>query len=95
MSRHQNAGQSHNLQTTNKSSENVAKFKYLETTVTNQICIQKEIISRLNSENAYYHSVRNLLSSRVLSKNLKTEIYKTIILPVFRMAVYSALSITK
>jgi hypothetical protein len=29
----------------------------------------------------HYHSVRNLLSSRLLSKNLKIRIYKTIILP--------------
>jgi hypothetical protein len=37
---------------------------------------------RLNSGNAWYHSVQNLLSSRLLSKNLKIRIYKTIILPV-------------
>jgi hypothetical protein len=36
----------------------------------------------LNSGNACYHSVQNLLSSRLLSKNLKIRIYKTIILPV-------------
>ena len=29
-----------------------------------------------------YHSVQNLLSSRLLSKNLKTMTYRTIILPV-------------
>jgi len=29
-----------------------------------------------------YHSVQNLLSSRLLSKNLKIKIYITIILPV-------------
>ena len=32
--------------------------------------------------NACYHSVQNLLSSRLLSKNLKIKIYKIIILPV-------------
>jgi hypothetical protein len=37
---------------------------------------------RLNSGNACYHSVQNLLSSRLLSRNIKTRIYKTIILPV-------------
>jgi hypothetical protein len=36
----------------------------------------------LNSGNACYHSVQSLLSSRLLSKNLKIGIYKTIILPV-------------
>jgi hypothetical protein len=32
--------------------------------------------------NACYHSVQNLLSSCLLSRNLKIKIYKTIILPV-------------
>jgi len=32
--------------------------------------------------NACYHSMQNLLSSRLLSKNLKIKIYRTIILPV-------------
>jgi len=31
---------------------------------------------------ACYHSVQNLLSSRLLSKNLKIKIYRTVILPV-------------
>jgi hypothetical protein len=59
----------------------VSQFKYLGTTVTNQNLIQKEIKRRLNSGNACYHSVQNLLSSRLLSKNLKIRIFKTIILP--------------
>ena len=37
---------------------------------------------RLMSGNARYHSVQNLLSSRLLSKNLKIKIYRTIIFPV-------------
>jgi len=48
----------------------------------NQDSIAEEIKSRLRSRNACYHSVQNLLSSRLLSKNLKIKIYKTIILPV-------------
>jgi len=39
-------------------------------------------MSRLKSGNACYHSVQNLLSSSLLSKNLKIKIYRTIILPV-------------
>jgi len=35
-----------------------------------------------DSGNAYYHSVQNLLSSRLLSKNTKIKICRTIILPV-------------
>jgi hypothetical protein len=37
---------------------------------------------RLNSGNACYSSVQSLLSSRLLSRNLKVKIYRTIILPV-------------
>ena len=44
--------------------------------------VAEEIKSRLKSGNACYHSVQNLLSSRLLSKNLKINIYKPIILPV-------------
>jgi hypothetical protein len=43
---------------------------------------QGKIKRRLNSGNACYHSVQNLLSSRLLPKNVKIRIYKTIILPV-------------
>ena len=55
------------------------EFKYLGTTLTNQNSIPEEIKSRLRSGNACYHSS---LSSRLLSKNLKTKIYRTIILLV-------------
>src|SRR5215468_1396865 len=44
--------------------------------------MQEEIKSRLKSGNACYHSVQNLLSSRLLSKNTKIKVYRTIILPV-------------
>jgi hypothetical protein len=60
----------------------VSQFKYLGTTVTNQNLIQEEIKRRLNSGNACYHSVQNLLSSHLLSNNVKVRIYKTIILLV-------------
>jgi len=36
----------------------------------------------LSSGNACYHSVENLLSSRLLSKNVKSNIYRNIILPI-------------
>ena len=62
--------------------ERVEEFKYLGTTLTNQNYIADETKSRLRSGNAWYHLVQNILSSRLLSKNLKIKIYRTIILPV-------------
>jgi hypothetical protein len=59
----------------------VAKFKYLGTALTDQNYINEEIKSRINSGNACYHSVQGLLPSRLLSRNVKVKIYKTIILP--------------
>jgi hypothetical protein len=53
----------------------------LGTTLTNQNSIYEEIKTRLKSGNACYHSVQNLLSSSLLSKNVKIKIYRTI-LPV-------------
>jgi hypothetical protein len=44
--------------------------------------MQEEIKNRLNSWNACCHSVQSLLSSRLLSRNVKVKIYKTTILPV-------------
>jgi hypothetical protein len=82
LSRHQNVGQNWDIKIANRSFENVSQFKYLRTTVTNQNFIQEEINRRLNSGNTCYHSVQNLLSSRLLSKNLKIRINTTIILPV-------------
>ena len=63
------------------------EFKYLGTSLTNQNSIAEEIKSRLRSGSACYHSVQNRLSSRLLSKNLKIKIFRTIILPVFCMGV--------
>jgi hypothetical protein len=48
----------------------------------NQNSIQEEIKNRLKSGNAWYHLVQNLLSSSLISKNLKIKIYRIITLPV-------------
>jgi hypothetical protein len=74
----QNTGRKHNIKIGNKSSENVTKFKYLGTTLTNQNCMHEEIKCRLKSGNACYHLVQNLLSSHLLSKNIKIKIHRTI-----------------
>jgi hypothetical protein len=68
LSRHQNAGQNQGINISNRWFENVAQFRYFGTTITNQNLIQEEIKRRLNSGNACYHAVQNLLSFRLLSK---------------------------
>jgi hypothetical protein len=82
MSRSQKVGQKYSIKIANRSFEDVTKFKYLETTLTDQNCIHEEIKSRLNSVNACYHLVQSLLTSRLLCRNVKVKIYKTKILPV-------------
>jgi len=69
MFRDQNAGRIHSVMIDNSTFESVEEFKYLGTTVTNQNSIGEGIKRRLRSGNACYHSVQNLLSSRLLSKN--------------------------
>ena len=49
--------------------------------LTNQNFIQEEIKSKLKSGNACHYSIQNLLSSDLLSKNLKIKIYRTIVMP--------------
>jgi hypothetical protein len=51
----------------------VTKFILLEKAVTNENLIQEEIKSRLTSGNISYHSVQNILSFRLLSKNTKNK----------------------
>ena len=70
------------MKTDNSSFERVEEFKYLGTNLTDQNSIQEEIKGRLNSGNACYHSVQNLLSCSFQSKYLKIKIYRTTILPV-------------
>jgi hypothetical protein len=80
MFREQKAGQNHSFKICNKTSETMEQFTYLETTLTNQNCLHEEIKSKLKSGNTCYHSAQNLLSSSLLSKNVKFKIYRTIIL---------------
>ena len=82
MSGDQNAGRIDSVRIDNSTFQRVEEFKYLGTALTDRNCIAGENKSRLKSGNACCHSVQNLLSSRLLSKNLKIKIYRTVILPV-------------
>jgi hypothetical protein len=82
MSHCKKARQKHSIKIAYRFFEGVTKLKHLGTTLTDQNCMNKEIKGRLNSGNACYHSIQSLLSSRLLSRNVKVKIYKTIILPV-------------
>jgi hypothetical protein len=55
--------QGHYIKVPNTLFENVAKLKYLETTLTQLSCIYEDINNSLNPRNACCHTVHNLLSS--------------------------------
>ncbi|KAJ4431157.1 hypothetical protein ANN_19752 [Periplaneta americana] len=82
MSRDQNIVRNGTIKIGDLSFEEVEKLKYLGATVTNINDTLEKIKRRINMGNACYYSVEKLLSSSLLSKNLKVRIYKTVILPV-------------
>jgi hypothetical protein len=82
MTRDQNARRIWNVKINNGSLERVEEFKCLGTTLANRNSIQEEIKDRLKSGKFCFRSVQNLLSSSLLSSNLKIKIHRTILLPV-------------
>ncbi|PNF28787.1 hypothetical protein B7P43_G06462 [Cryptotermes secundus] len=70
LSRHQNAGQIHNIKTANRFFENVVQFICFGTSVINQNLNQEEVKKRLISGNDCYHSVQKRPSARILSKTI-------------------------
>jgi hypothetical protein len=64
MSCSQKIGQKHSIKIVNRSSEDVAKFKYLGTTLTDHNCMHKKINSRLISWNGCYCLVQNIQRPR-------------------------------
>jgi hypothetical protein len=82
-----NEGRIQSIDIDNSSFESVEEFKHLGTTLKNQNSIQEEIKSRLKSGNACYHSVQNIMSSSLLSKNVKITYIKLKFCLLFCMGV--------
>ncbi|KAJ4437109.1 hypothetical protein ANN_17244 [Periplaneta americana] len=82
ISRNENIVRNGNIKIGNLSFEEVEKFKYLGATVTNINHTREDIKHRINMGNACYYSVEKILSTSLVSKNLKVRIYKAVILPV-------------
>jgi hypothetical protein len=76
------AVQDYSIYIGNKSYGRVEHFKYLGTSLTNQNTIDEDIKCRMQSGNACYYAMQNLLSSCLLSKHIKVKIYRTVILPI-------------
>jgi hypothetical protein len=69
------------MKTDNSWFERVEEFKYLGT-ILNPNTIQEEINNRLKSGNSCDLSVQNVLSSSLLSRNIRIKIHRSLILPV-------------
>jgi hypothetical protein len=81
-SRHQTEGQNHyRLERYSTNPLKIRRSTNIRDELTQQNCIYQKIKSRLNSENVYYHAVENILSSRLLSENVKIKIHKTTVSP--------------
>jgi hypothetical protein len=77
------AGQKHSIKKANTSMNVWQNFKYLGKILTDKNCMQEETkFDRLISEKTCCHLVQSLLSCRLLSRNVKCKIYKTIIMPI-------------
>jgi len=70
------------LEVENYKFKRVQQFKYLGTLITQQNEIGTEIKARIQAANKCYFGLTKLLKSRVISKNLKSQIYQTLIKPV-------------
>ena len=62
--------------------ERLEEVKCLATNLTGQNSVQEEIKNRFKSRNACSHSMQNIFSSSLLSKNIKIKIHSVIRLSV-------------
>jgi len=64
----------------------VENFKYLEVNINSKNDIHQEISERIASGNRCYHSISNLLKSKLLSRKSKTLLYTSYLRPVITYA---------
>jgi len=82
MFRDQTSGRSRSIKIDNSSYERAEEYKCLGTTLPYQNSINEEVKTDWSRGMLAIIRCKNLLSSSLLSKNLKIKIYRTIILPV-------------
>jgi hypothetical protein len=70
------AGQKQIIKIENRSFQDVAKVQIFWNNTKSENLLREEIKSRVSPRNACYHSVQSLLSSRLLSWNLKVKYKK-------------------
>ena len=62
--------------------EGLAEFIYLDTLISNDNSVQKEIQNRILASNRTYFAAISLIRNRLLSRATKIRLYKTLIRPV-------------
>ena len=82
VARHQGTIANEYITIGSNSYEKVKTCKYLCFLLKNQNSIQEVIKRELKAGNSCYYSVLTILSFRLLSKNFKTKVFKSIILLV-------------
>jgi len=89
-----NAGKVHNIDSGNMVAygELVFSSQIMGLSVFRKSCVYEEMKNSLDSGNAYFHSVPNLLSSNLLYKNMKIKTYRNMILSVVLWGVKLSLS---
>ena len=69
------------INTAEKQFEQVNSFKYLGTMVNTDSSIEEEIKERIAAGNRTFHVHKNLFTSKLISRNIKLQLYNTLIRP--------------
>ena len=66
--------------------EKVNSFKYLGTMVNTDNSIEEEIKERIAAGNRAYHAHKKLFTSKLITRNVKLQLYNTLIRPTVTYA---------